>query len=298
MCEFCTKKKDAQKARDAQNRQRGLAVEKSEPIVCEPIWHKNQSLVTVRCYNCLLAKKGCSFKDYDWGVAKWPKLVVTDAAPERRAKEAEVKRKETVDVKGKGGPGLSQAKGKGSGDPSLAKEKVTGASSSVSQITSLAGPGKEVFDGVEIVHPKREVVRQPTMAPSLLAQGFASTSQVAGGSIRSIFLEDILEYEAVLSQPSRTPLQVWMKAVELRAMCYRERGESRALIKLIEGRRCLIDGMIERLAADARQLAEGTVEEGLIDEHGCASTDEIEALIRRDSTADIEDADILDPTAA
>ena len=40
------------------------------------------NLVTMRCNGCMVAKRGCLFKDLDWGVAKWPMLKVTEAGEE------------------------------------------------------------------------------------------------------------------------------------------------------------------------------------------------------------------------
>ena len=279
MCDWCLKQKKAQEARLAAEQKRGTAPKKVAPVTCEVIWYynRNTSQVTVRCTACMVAKKGCSFKDLDWGVAKWPTLRDSDAAQDRRAREAGAKRKSVADVKVKESAGPSQAR-----SDTLPKVKAKG--KEVGSVAGLVGPRKEVFEGVLIppgTLPRRKVAPSPTVAPPL-AQGVASTSQVAGAPSRAPVLEDLLRYEAVLSEPNRTPLQVWIQAVSLRAARYQERGNARALLKLVEGWLCLADGVIDRLLADARRLAESAGDDALLGEINLAVAEEIERQVRRE----------------
>ena len=197
-----------------------------------------------------------------------------------------------ADAKVTGVVGLSHTKGdmgpKTKGGDAGSDVKGKGRESGVGKVAGSFGPRREVFAGV-LVPPgtllKKTTTPMPVITP-LVVNIAAGTSQVAGRDSRTIVLEDILQYEAILLEPNRTALQVWLKALSLHTLRYQERGNARALLGLIEGRLCLAEGLIARLWVDAKCLAEEDNE--LLLAETIHQTELVPPRVHRDETTGVE----------
>lgn len=277
--------------------------------VCRPIWHLNKSVPTVRCGPCMASKKGCSFKSMDWGISEWPELTKTEAALERRKKEAEAKRRSNEEGKkvvagSSKVTGTDRERGPGPAGSSTGLKSVAKVSAK-----SLPKPGATVIKDVFITS------LPPKASAPLPTHGSFGATTVSGGSVRSMFFEDLMPYEAIRRDPDRTPLMVKMKVADLRSARFRERGEARALLKLVESRSAIAAGLMDALLEDVKFLetkgaerdgedgdgdadGEGDVDEGR-DEGAVASgsglagrgrTDPLEEVIRQDEGLNLEEA--------
>jgi len=65
----------------------------SKPSTCKPTWHLNNKSIAVQCMNCMAGKRGCSFKDFDFGIIKLPSLRKMEAGNLRRAEQVLAKHK-------------------------------------------------------------------------------------------------------------------------------------------------------------------------------------------------------------
>jgi hypothetical protein len=199
----------------------------------------------------MISKRGCSFKNENWGIVEWPTLTTTKAALERRAKEAAAKRKGTS----------SGVKPKGTTNPS-------------------AGAQREVFVALEPVMQETPIPSIPSRprgrGDSTLIQSSASSSSRApaplienpslptrtlAGKNQSVFMENLLPYQDILSDPNRTPLSLKLQAIELDAICSREKVEAQFLMDMIEGRASVIDTMISSIETEASRLENGESED-------------------------------------
>src|ERR1700753_1150887 len=64
---------------------------------CYPIWFRSKSGgPTIRCPPRLKAKQGCSFRTADFGIEVWPTIVPTKQASNRRAADAQSKKRRVV----------------------------------------------------------------------------------------------------------------------------------------------------------------------------------------------------------
>ena len=75
-------------------------------------------------------------------------------------------------------------------------------------------------------------------------------------------MENLLPYQDILSDPKRTPLSLKLQAIELDAICSRERMEAQFLMDMIEGRASVIDKMISSIEDEASRLENSESEDG------------------------------------
>lgn len=178
-------------------------------------------MAAIRCKLCLTSRQGCSFQKMDWGVTEWPTIVVTEAGKARRA-EADSKRKR-----------LSRSEWR--------EDSVVGAQESISTHTMRSqGKGKKVT----IAPPGT-----PEPSGSLVVDPVA-----VQGRSHQVMIEPLLPYLAILSDPSRSSMDLRLKRIELRAIRRREAGESLNIANMVDERGEVIDKLIRQMDREILQL--------------------------------------------
>jgi hypothetical protein len=230
---------------------------------CHPIWYHCKGNQTVRCVPCMEAKHGCSFRDFDWNIQVWPRLVPTEAGNRRRAKAAEARRRvttkkaegmdsESEDVAPKVAA-RTQAKGKGKATQDPPKK--------------TQGPPKKTWP-VEPVLPATNVgvqnagsqvkapfISQPEAGPSSKTPHYDVWVRAKGRDER-VFLENPAMFEEALVVPTRSATTVGMALAEVQSVIQREESQIAILTKLAESRRVVLKDVEGRLAAEAKRLRE------------------------------------------
>ena len=82
--------------------------------------------------------------------------------------------------------------------------------------------------------------------PTPLIENSSLLTRTLAGKNHSVFMENLLPYQDIPSDPNRTPLSLKLQAIELDAIRSRERVEARFLMDMIEGRASVIDTMYPR----------------------------------------------------
>lgn len=209
----------------------------------------------------MVDEAGCSFKDEHWDIDTWPTLTVVEAPIRRRLKGTEAKRK---------GPSMG---GKEAGPSNInrmgvARPPIRGEGSTQGE--------KLTFDHV-LVPPapstKPIIKRTHTPAPAPAPGPGPVATLTSGDTNYSVFLQDILAYEKLLSNPGSSRMTLKMKALELRAIGVREEGDSRTLMEIIQGRSKIIRKMtrkhlgagLDKEEDDREDVDGGEVESGAED---------------------------------
>ena len=191
-------------------------------------------------------KQDCSFRLEDWGIDRWPTLLVTIAGRQRRAKQTRTKRKK---------PSLS------------AKEKITVRSyrirkskvASPSDVIREQGPAIQTsrhFQGMFISAPllitKTTIESDSTSAHAPASTPSPSPAMIATpaqhGMINSVFLHDILPYKTALSDPENSWYYRKVQAVELRAIATREVSDAQTLANFMECRAAILTDLAKALS--------------------------------------------------
>lgn len=192
----------------------------------------------IRCEYCFRSKKGCSFKKEDWGIDTWPHLEITSDSATRRAREAKAKRNKRK--------GLL-----------LDSEEEVPESSNADQ-GGRPNRRRVIMRDVYIrtPPPKFKLASKPTIDSS------SAATPTLRGTTRSIFLEDILPFEALAFDPNTTQFALKVNAVELRTIAIRERGQAQALLNDIQNRAVIIDELARQLSDAATDDEEDDMEDG------------------------------------
>jgi hypothetical protein len=269
-----------------------------------PIWHKFNKLATLRCNICMVDKKGCSFAAEDWGINSWPILNITDAGKRRRGKETASKRKNR----------LLGAQEKVTGRPKGTRKKKEVASSPGVVNAGRTENRREVFVGVVITKPPPRALASiptpaldsapaadpdlahgpvpiPTPAPSTTPAPSPGPSSapdmLKGGAMHAILLQDVRDFEDALYDPSSSRIDLKLKAIEVRAISFREKRDVEGLSQFIDKRAEVLDRLADQLS-DAGSFEEDDDMEDE-EEGGCEVYDNQEEEQEDDNEQEEED---------
>ena len=203
-----------------------------------------------------MSRRGCSFRDVDFGIATWPTLIKTATGIERRAKEAAKKLPVTKKILGPPPTPISQSTPEGSAldapdtivDPQTAED---------SQAT-------------------RPSVEAPVQIPvSNVTISYDAWNRMVGREER-FFFENLASFEAALSDPRRSSTTLGSALAEVRATIVREEGTLATLATLVKERKRVMQKLIARLNAEAERiaLAECRAVEAAIRESGSVDGEE------------------------
>lgn len=179
--------------------------------------------------NCATGRRGCSFKDYDFGIAKPPMLRRTEAGNLRRA--------EQVQSKQKGGSKRTTAEGDISllevpGQSVSTMTKGKGRALPVPEIRKAASDGTPVPSAILSQVPEFDN-STPIMTQDLdltKARSVQGPSYVRmSGRDERLFFEDILRFERLATSSSCSVGELSLARVELNSIAIRERMQANAL---------------------------------------------------------------------
>jgi len=230
-----------------------------KPKGCAPTWHINNKTVSVRCMNCVNGKRGCSFRDCNFGIGKYPKLRKTKAGDARRADQTMSKYK-VAPKKIMAEDDLALIRGP---TPSLTvkgKERASIAPGMMKSVSEgIPSPLETVFDGAE---DQTNEVPATTPEPGQITQQKVSIpsswSRPSGRSER-IFFEDILRFEKELSSSGRSSLSLNLASAEVRTIAAREKMQADAVALFTADRQPLMEKLAKRLDAASVLMEEQEV---------------------------------------
>jgi len=179
-------------------------------------------MAAVRCKLCLTSRQGCSFQKMDWGITEWPTIVATEAGKARRAGAVNTTRKK---------PSRSE----------WGEDSMVGAQESISTHTTRSqGKGKKVTIAPPAI---------PEPSGSLVVDPIA-----VQGRSHQVIIEPLLPYLTILSDPSRSGMDLRLKRIELRAIQRREAGESLNIANMVDERGEVINKLIRQMDREILQL--------------------------------------------
>jgi hypothetical protein len=263
----------------------------------------------------MVDKKGCSFAAEDWGIDSMPTLNTTDAGKRRRGKGTASKRKNR----------LLGAQEKVVGRSTGTRKKKEVASSPGVVNAGRTENRREVFVGVVITKPPPGTLASipaPASDPASaldsapaadpdLAHGPVPTpipassttpapspgpssapDMLKGGTLHAILMQDVRTHEDALYDPSSSRIDLKLKAIEVRAISFREKRDVEGLSQFIDKRAEVLNRLADELS-EAGSFEEGDdmedEEEDDEEEGGCEVYDNQEEEQEDDDKQEEED---------
>ena len=215
----------------------------------------------MRCLNCALGKRGCSFKDYDFGIIGPPSLKKTEAGNLRRAEQVLAKQKGSL-KKATAEEDTSVLNVVGQSASTLPMEK--GVDLRAPEMRKAASEGSTVLPVAirQVQEHERDtsmvVAQDVGSSKARIIQG-SSYVRMSGRDER-LFFEDILRFEEIATSPSCSLGKLSLARVELNSIAIRERMQVNALEAFTMDRSGVMDDILnqmgERIKAMAGKLRE------------------------------------------
>lgn len=219
---------------------------KEGEVKCEPIWYTSKKVPFVSCKLCLASRRGCEFKDVDFGIGRWPTIVPCAESIARRAAGAASKRK---------------------GTPQVSKEDVpvAGTQGSISTSTTRTRkPAKPRGAPIESLTAPGPSTTSPATATglstTLVVPVAGPSSAPAEGRIHGVYLEPLEPFVAAASDLNLDGLTLSNYIINLQAIRRREEGDSFFISSLLRERRSFIEKLTRRLHRRVRDLGADTTE--------------------------------------
>ena len=184
----------------------------------------------MRCLGCLGVRRGCSFKDADFGIKSWPEVVSTPESIARKAKDT-------------------------------AKKKNANKPGNTVKAPEPSAMSRSISEGSVVVVPRRTTKG----AGSLIA---SSSQHIASDDVESVVEKpsppsyreeripfvDLGELEAAVKLPGRTPNQVKAALADISSIREREVTTVNRLTKLATSRSEIYTDLLLSLERDLRGL--------------------------------------------
>lgn len=196
-------------------------------------------------------KRGCSFRNVNWGIAVWPTLLKTKTGNERRAKESEKKRKgssqraagEVSDIaiqESTPTPAIrlpAKVKGKGKVSQPIAMQRTVSADPSLSSGNAMGSGGRTSIS----------TFATPVLGSMTGGIPNYDFSIRACGREERVFFENLAPFEEVLRAPSRSSTTLGIALAEVKSLMVREAKQVEMLDEFTKERRLVMDHLVSRL---------------------------------------------------
>ena len=270
--------------------------------------------MTLRCNVCMVDKKGCSFGAEDWGIDSMPTLNTTDAGNRRRGKETASKRKNRL---------------LGAQEKVVGRSTRTRKQKKVASSPGVVNPNRrEVFVGVVITRPPPRplasipapasdpapvsdpapasdsapaadpdltrgsvstTVPAPSITPAPSPGPSSAPNMLKGGELHAILLQDVRAHEDALYDPNSSRIDLKLKAIEVRAITFREKRDVEGLSQFVDQRGEVLNRLADELSEAGSLERDDDMENEEEDDEGSVAYDNQEVEQEDDDEQEEED---------
>ncbi|KAF9777603.1 hypothetical protein BJ322DRAFT_1114899 [Thelephora terrestris] len=201
---------------------------------CRPAWHpalrSTDTRVYLICDTCVVQKKGCSFRDMDFGITHWPIVECSEEGDNRRQKEANRKVKASTDEPVGEEGNVSKPK-------KAPRVRKTAASAAPDPSSSISTRSKT----------KAATLGSSTAVPTFAMAGLSVGGPSGVSSGLHSWEVDLRDFEWEWGTSQDSPVAIEQLRAALRSQIARERHEVDLIADLVASRRDIAKGILARM---------------------------------------------------